>query len=386
MVVCPNCGEENPERARFCLNCGAPLTAPAKVEETRKTVTILFSDVTGSTAMGEKLDPESLRNVMTRYFDEMRAVIESHSGTVEKFIGDAIMAVFGVPVLHEDDALRAVRAAAEMRDALARLNVELERDHGVTIQTRTGVNTGEVVAGTGNQTMATGDAVNTAARLEQHAAPGDILLGEPTYRLVRHAVVAEPAPPVEAKGKSEPLTPHRLIRVSDVAPDAGRRLDSPLVGRDNELVLAEQAFERAVRERSCSLFTVFGSAGVGKSRLSQEMIRSVEGRAMVARGRCLPYGRGITFWPVIEIVHSIAGLSDDDAGDRVRGALNKLLVDEEDAGLIIERIVQVMGFGEQEVRAEETFWAVRKLFEALGRREPLAQSCWSVDRHGAAGR
>src|SRR5437763_504104 len=321
--------------------------------------------------MGEKLDPESLRNVMTRYFDEMRAVIESHSGTVEKFIGDAIMAVFGVPVLHEDDALRAVRAAAEVRDALARLNVELERDHGVAIQTRTGVNTGEVVAGTGNQTMATGDAVNTAARLEQHAAPGDILLGEPTYRLVRHAVVAEPAPPVEAKGKSEPLTPHRLIRVSDVAPDAGRRLDSPLVGRDNELVLAEQAFERAVRERSCSLFTVFGSAGVGKSRLSQEMIRSVEGRAMVARGRCLPYGRGITFWRVIEIVHSIAGLSDDDAGDRVRGALNKLLVDEEDAGLIIERIVQVMGFVEQEVRAEELFWAVRKLFEALGRREPL---------------
>ncbi|MGZ4141427.1 MAG: adenylate/guanylate cyclase domain-containing protein, partial [Actinomycetota bacterium] len=176
MAVCSNCGEENPERARFCLNCGSPLEAAASPAETRKTVTILFCDVTGSTAMGEKLDPESLRNVMSRYFDEMRAVIESHGGTVEKFIGDAVMAVFGVPVLHEDDALRAVRAAAEMRETLERLNADLERDWGVRIQTRTGVNTGEVVAGTGNQTMATGDAVNTAARLEQHAQPGEILL------------------------------------------------------------------------------------------------------------------------------------------------------------------------------------------------------------------
>ncbi len=371
MVVCANCGEENPERARFCLNCGAALTAPAKVEETRKTVTILFSDVTGSTAMGEKLDPESLRNVMTRYFDEMRTVIESHSGTVEKFIGDAVMAVFGVPVLHEDDALRAVRAAAEMREALARLNVELERDRGVTIRTRTGVNTGEVVAGTGNQTMATGDAVNTAARLEQHAAPGDILLGEQTYRLARHAVVAEPADPIGAKGKAEPVPAYRLIRVSDAPADAGRRLDSPLVGRDNELALAEQAFERAIRERSCSLFTVFGSAGVGKSRLTQEVIRSVEARATVSRGRCLPYGRGITFWPLIEIVHAIAGLSDGDSPEKARAAVRKLLADEDDADLITERVVQVLGLSEEEVRVEETFWAVRKLFESLARREPL---------------
>jgi class 3 adenylate cyclase/tetratricopeptide (TPR) repeat protein len=371
MVVCKNCGEENPERARFCLSCGASLAAPVKAEETRKTVTILFSDVTGSTAMGEKLDPESLRNVMTRYFDEMRAVIEAHSGTVEKFIGDAIMAVFGVPVLHEDDALRAVRAAAEMRDALWRLNVELERDRGVTIQTRTGVNTGEVVAGSGDQMMATGDAVNTAARLEQHAAPGDILLGEQTYRLVRHAVVAEPASPVDAKGKSEPLMPYRLIRVSDAAPDAGRRLDSPLVGRDNELALAEQAFERAVRERSCSLFTIFGSAGVGKSRLTQEVVRSVEMRATLSRGRCLPYGRGITFWPLIEIVQGMAGLSDGDSVDKARRGVRKLLAQEDDADVITDRIVQVLGLGEQEVRAEETFWAVRKLFESLARRQPL---------------
>src|ERR1043166_9984857 len=181
MATCAHCGTENPDVARFCLACGKPLgSAPAPLGDVRKVVTVLFSDVTGSTALGERLDPESLRQVMARYFDAMRTVIERHGGTVEKFIGDAVMAVFGIPVLHEDDALRAVRAAAEMRDELARLNVELERDRGVPIQTRPGVNTGEVVAGSGNQTIATGDAVKTAARLEQHAAPGEILLGEQT--------------------------------------------------------------------------------------------------------------------------------------------------------------------------------------------------------------
>jgi tetratricopeptide (TPR) repeat protein len=281
------------------------------------------------------------------------------------------MAVFGVPELHEDDALRSVRAASEMREALARLNVDLERERGITIQTRTGVSTGEVVAGTGNQTMATGDAVNTAARLEQHAAPGEILIGEPTYRLVRHAVVAEAAEPIEAKGKAKPVAAYRLIRVSDVPADAGRRLDSPLVGRDNEMAIAEQAFERAVHERSCSLFTVFGSAGVGKSRLTQEVVRAVETRATVSRGRCLPYGRGITFWPLIEIVHGMAGLSDGDSAEKARAAVRKLLAEESDADLITERIVQVLGLGEEEVRAEETFWAVRKLFESIARRGPL---------------
>jgi class 3 adenylate cyclase len=187
--TCASCGEENPDRARFCLNCGAPLPETGSApHEVRKIVTVVFSDVTGSTAMGESLDPESLRSMMTRYFDRMRAVLERHGGTVEKFIGDAVMAVFGIPQVHEDDALRAVRAAAEMSEALAELNEELERDHGVTIATRTGVNTGEVVAGTGGQTIATGDAVNVAARLEQAAKPGEILIGEDTLRLVRDAV------------------------------------------------------------------------------------------------------------------------------------------------------------------------------------------------------
>src|SRR5262245_14579584 len=193
MVTCSGCGQENPDGFAFCGSCGAPIAQQA-AREVRKTVTVVFSDVTGSTGLGEQLDPESLRRVMGRYFDEMQAVVERHEGTVEKFIGDAVMAVFGIPVVHEDDALRAVRAAAEMRGRLSALNTELERDWGVQIAVRTGVNTGEVVAGegAGGQRLATGEAVNVAKRFEEAAPPGEILLGEPTYRLVRDAVDVEP--------------------------------------------------------------------------------------------------------------------------------------------------------------------------------------------------
>ena len=321
--------------------------------------------------MGERLDPESLRNVMTRYFDEMRAVIEAHGGTVEKFIGDAVMAVFGVPVQHEDDALRAVRSAAGMRAALTRLNVELERDWGTRIQTRIGINTGEVVAGTGDQTIATGDAVNTAARLEQRADPGDILIGEPTYALVRRTVRADAVAPVDAKGKASPLVAYRLVEVFDFARDAGRRLDSPLVGRAHELHLAEEAFARSALERSCHLFTIFGSAGVGKSRLTQEAISLVEARATVCRGRCLPYGRGITFWPLAEIVHDLAGLSGAETTAEAQTKIAKLVEGDPNARLISERVAGLIGIGETTAIAEEAFWAVRKMFESLGRDRPL---------------
>ncbi|TML71149.1 MAG: hypothetical protein E6G14_02895 [Actinobacteria bacterium] len=182
MTVCAACGAENREGARFCDTCGAALHETPTVREQRKTVSVLFCDVTGSTALGERLDPESLRRVLARYFEIASAAVERHGGTVEKFIGDAVMAVFGVPVVHEDDALRAVRAAAEIREALETLNAELERDFGTTLSIRFGVTTGEVVTGT-EERLATGDAVNVAARLEQAAEPGDILLGEETVRL-----------------------------------------------------------------------------------------------------------------------------------------------------------------------------------------------------------
>ena len=245
MPTCATCGQDNPEGFRFCGGCGAALEHGEPAREVRKTVTIVFSDVTGSTALGERLDPETTRRVMGRYFDAMRAAIERHGGTVEKFIGDAVMAVFGVPTLHEDDALRAVRAAADMRAALADLNEELERDFGIRVAARTGVNTGEVVAGpdTGTRSvLATGDAVNVAARLEQAAEPGEILLGDPTHRLVRDAVRTAPVEAVQAKGKTEPVAAHRLLEVVAGAEPFARHLDAPMVGRENELSQLWQAY------------------------------------------------------------------------------------------------------------------------------------------------
>ena len=214
MIQCQVCGHDNPETNRFCGECAAPLVLTEPRSEVRKTVTIVFCDVVGSTAMGEALDPESLRRVMERFFEAMQAAIERHGGTVEKFIGDAVMAVFGVPQAHEDDALRAVRAAADMRTALAALNDDLDRDHGITLACRIGVNTGEVVAGSGARTIATGDAVNVAARLEQAASPGDILLGEDTFALVRDAVIVEPIDALLAKGKTDPLPAFRLVEIT----------------------------------------------------------------------------------------------------------------------------------------------------------------------------
>src|SRR5687767_932676 len=187
------------------MACAAPLEGDGPPSrEVRKTVTVVFADVAGSTPLGERLDPETLRRVMGRYFDRMKTVVEGHGGTVEKFIGDAVMAVFGLPTLHEDDALRAVRAAVDMRSALAELNEELERERAVAIAVRTGVNTGEVVAGDGSgETLATGDAINTAARLQQAASPGEILIGAPTHRLVREAVLAESVDDLALKGKEQ---------------------------------------------------------------------------------------------------------------------------------------------------------------------------------------
>jgi predicted ATPase/class 3 adenylate cyclase len=365
MVTCSRCGQENPEGFAFCGACGAPLAAEEPARDVRKTVTVVFSDVTGSTALGERLDPESLRRVMGRYFDEVESVVESHEGTVEKFIGDAVMAVFGIPVLHEDDALRAVRAAAEMRDRLTTLNEELERDWGVTIAVRTGVNTGEVVAGDGSegQRFATGDAVNVAKRFEEAAPAGEILLGETTYRLVRDAVEVEPTEPLELKGKSEPLPAFRLVMLAGDVPGHVRRLDSPMVGRGRELAALEQAYQRAVGERACHLFTVLGAAGVGKSRLVAEFLERVGNEATVMRGRCLAYGEGITYWPLAE---ALRGRYGDDTVAGIEGALSG-----DEVSLITERIAAAIDLGGSPGAPDETAWAVRRLFEAEGQARPL---------------
>ena len=278
MIKCPGCGEENPPKFRLCGYCGTPLAAaPAlPVHEVRKTVTIVFCDLKDSTALGERLDAEALHEVKERYFNAMAAEITRHGGKIEKYIGDAIMAVFGLPRAHEDDALRAVRAAAGMRSALARVNEDLQARYSVRLANRTGVNTGEVVANddpAADQKLATGDAVNVAARLEQAAPSGQIYLGDLTYRLVRDAVDVEAVEPLELKGKSQRLTAYRLVAALGLEGNL-RRHDTPLVGRDDELAQLEVAYREACERSQPRLVTVLGDAGAGKSRLLGEFARS----------------------------------------------------------------------------------------------------------------
>ena len=380
--ACPECGTELAAGVRFCPECGARRPEEAPSSEVRKLVTVLFADVTGSTALGEQLDPEALRALMTRYFVVMRGIIERHGGTVEKFIGDAVMAVFGIPTVHEDDALRAVRAAWEIRAALARMNTRLDAERGLSIRFRTGVNTGEVVAGdpeTGT-TLVTGDPVNTAARLEQAAPPGEILLGRLTYSLVRDAVDAEPVEPIAAKGKAEPLEAWRLAAVHAGAAGRARHLDAPLVGRDVELARLDDAWRRAVDERTPHLVTLVAPAGVGKSRLVREFIANVRedgGRALV--GRCLSYGQGITYWPVRELVHQAAGISEADTLSSARGRLDAVAPDPQTGA----RVASAIGLSQESAPQEELFLAIRRLLEHLAADQPtlvvLEDLHWAED-------
>jgi predicted ATPase/class 3 adenylate cyclase len=367
--VCPGCGEENPEKFRLCGFCGTPLSAARQPADVRKTVTIVFSDLKGSTSLGETLDSESLREVMTRYFDEMKMILERHGGTVEKFIGDAVMAVFGLPRLHEDDALRAVRAAFDMKEALAKLNRELERRWGVTLANRTGVNTGEVVAGdpVSGQRLVVGDAVNVAARLEQAAPELEVLIGEPTYRLVQAAVEVETMEPLALKGKSRPVPAYRLLSVHSGAM-LPRRPDAPLVGREEELSLLRDALARTIELGTCRQVSVIAQAGVGKTRLLQEFLRSAEG-ALVLRGHCLSYGEGITFWPMAEVVREATKISEDDSPETARAKLAPMV--REDSELVTERLASMTGLGSQDFPVEEIFWAARKLLEALAADRPV---------------
>jgi class 3 adenylate cyclase len=293
----------------------------------RKVVTVVFCDVVGSTALGESVDPEALQELLARYFERMKGIVESHGGSVEKFIGDAVMAVFGVPVAHEDDALRACRAAVEMRDALPELGVE----------GRIGVNTGEVLTGT-EERLATGDAVNVAARLEQAAEAGEVLIGAETLALVGDTVEVGEERLLELKGKGEPVAASTLLSVREVAE---RSHASRFVGRGRELGQLAEAWERALAGQRCELVTVVGDPGVGKSRLVAEALGSLDAR--VVRGRCPPYGEGITYWPVIEVVKQLAALpSDPTAAVAVRSLL---------------------GESDQGTSADQIAWAFRKLLE-----------------------
>ena len=370
MQICSNCGEENPDRFRLCGFCGTALAPEAPAEEIRRTVSIVFSDLKGSTALGERLDSEHLREALNIYFNEMRHVLERHGGRVEKYIGDAIMAVFGLPRVHEDDALRAVRAAFEMKERLVEVNELIHARFGVRLENRTGVNTGEVVAGdvSSGQRLVTGDTVNTAARLEQNAPTLEILLGESTYGLVKDAVSVEAVEPLELKGKAERVPAYLLVGVSARDDGYARRLDLPIVGREHELAELRTAFDQAVEGGSCNLVTVFAPAGTGKSRLLREFLDRISHDATTLRGRCLSYGVGITYWPIGEVVREAAGIGEHDDVEEARGKLAAMFPEHPD---VTERVGAAIGLLDTTFSAEETFWAIRRALELAAAERPL---------------
>ena len=374
MRECPACAEPNPERARFCLACGHPLSADdtVKTAELRRTVSLVFADLAGSTVLGEALDAEPLRYVTGRFFEAMRAAVEKHGGTVEKFIGDAVVAVFGTPRVREDDALRAVRAADDMRRGLAVLNEELERDYRVRLQVRIGVNTGQVVVGDDRAggSLATGDAVNVAARLEQTAGPGEVLIGEATHGLVRDYISAEPVEPLSLKGKAERVSAWRLLSVQS-APK--RTLPSnDFVGRDPQLHVLHDALRRVTRECTCQLVTVLGAAGMGKSRLAAEFAASLPDETTnVLFGQCLSYGQGATYWPLREAVLHAAELTGDESADDAARALDRVLAESPDADNVVRRLLALIGYHRDDTVPEDMAWAVRTFLEALSRQRPV---------------
>lgn len=367
MVGCASCGRENPDDARFCSHCGTPIASEAPAPAVaRKVVTVLFADVSGFTALGERLDPESLQQLVGRWFHEAQQVIARHGGVVEKYMGDCVMAVFGVPVVHEDDALRAARAALEMRDTLAELNQELARRWGVRLRVRTGVNSGEAVIGKapGGEMSTVGDTVNVAQRLEAAAPLDEVLVGEEVASLLGTAAQLEAVEPLELKGKAEPVPAWRLIAVESELSGAPARPQAPFVGRAEELALLRRTFSEVRRARTPRLATIVGPAGIGKSSLAQTFIAAERKEATAVVGHCLPYGDGITYWPVAEIVRQLAGAGTADA-------VADVLAGERDAEQIGSRLARLTGFETGAVPVEEAQWAVRKLLESVARQRPL---------------
>jgi class 3 adenylate cyclase/tetratricopeptide (TPR) repeat protein len=365
-LTCPSCGRGSPAEAAFCSGCGAKLGPTAAARESRKVVTTLFCDLVGSTSLGERHDPEVLRPLLEGYFAEAREAVERHGGRVEKFIGDAVCAVFGVPAVHEDDALRAVRAGLEIQDRLARLR----EGSPIPLEARVGITTGQVLVSAGGG-LVIGDAMNTASRLQSGAEPGQVFIGAPTWRLVRDAVAAEPAPPLAAKGKAEPVAAWRILALVPGSPARARRLDAPMVGRDREAARLAGAYRRVAEARACRLFTVLGVAGAGKSRLVEEFLGSLRDTAEVLRGRCLSYGEGVTWLALVEALRPALGLAEfagpDDVAAAVRAAAAGEGPDVAAAAAGLGGLFGLPGSGS----AEQTAWAVRRLLEARARERPV---------------
>ena len=324
----------------------------------RKLASVLFVDIVDSTRLVTGADPEVVRRRVTRFFETVSACVTLHGGIVEKFAGDAVMAAFGVPQAHEDDALRAARAALAMRDAVDELELEA----------RIGIEAGEVVVEGADSTFATGEAVNLAARLQEAARPGEILVGPTAYRLAAGALVVEDAGPLELKGIDGGLRAWRVVDLLD-GPRRPVGPRAPLVGRDAELELLENTFNRSLRDRRAHLFTIYGEAGVGKSRLAREFLDGVE-RASVLVGRALPYGEGVTYWPLGEMVKAAAGISDDDPLEEAFEKLRECCAEEAVAD-VLGLAAGLMEALEGERSPQEIAWAAREVMQGIADVQPL---------------
>jgi class 3 adenylate cyclase/tetratricopeptide (TPR) repeat protein len=358
--ICPGCGSEQPAGATFCSNCGIALREDARraadtadERQERRVVTVLFADLAGSTALGERLDPEDVRELQGELFELINAEVERFGGTTEKFAGDAVLAVFGIPQAHEDDPERAVRAALAVRESFVAFTERVHGRHGAEVGLRIGVNTGEVVSGreaaARGELMVSGDAVNVAARLQQHADPGEVLVGQRTQAATSRTISYEEHEAIEAKGKSAPVPSWVAVSAAaeqEPAPRGLAGLSAPLVGRNEELAVLSAVAARVGRERAPQLVTLFGPAGVGKSRLLAELVEQLPGARLV-RGRCLPYGEGITFWPLAEAAKAHAGILDTDPAEvalsKLRAAIESV-VPEEHVERVLEAATWTIGF------------------------------------------
>ena len=373
-LVCPRCGEENPERARFCMVCAEPLAAEAPAREERKVVSVLFVDLVGFTAASEAADPEDVRARLQEYHGRAKRVVEHFGGTIEKFVGDAVMAVFGAPVAHEDDAERAVRAGLAILDAMQELELEA----------RAAVNTGEAVVALDarpelGEGIVTGDVVNTAARLQSSAPAGSLVAGEQTYWATRHLIEYDELEPVAAKGKAEPVALWRARGArSRFGIDVEPARETPFLGREDELEVLRQVYARTLRESACHLVTLVGEPGIGKSRLVAKLAEFVDAQPELVfwrQGRCLPYGEGIALWAVGEIVKAHAGILDSDdpatAREKLSAVLEPLFPGTADQAWIGGELARLVGAGEPGGEREESFAAWRGFLEAVAAQRPL---------------
>ncbi|HEU5263783.1 MAG TPA: adenylate/guanylate cyclase domain-containing protein, partial [Gaiellaceae bacterium] len=379
-LVCPSCGRENPDDARFCAGCATPLDAgPTARREERKVVTVVFADLVGSTARAERLDPEDVRAILAPYHDRLRHELERHGGTVEKFIGDAVVGVFGAPVAHEDDPERAVRAALAIQEAIGELNAA---DPQLELEVRIGVHSGEALVSVNarpelGEAMVAGDVMNTAARLQSAAPPGGIIVGETTYRATERAIEYTDHDLVAAKGKAEPL-PARLAvaRRSAFGIDLGEGLRAPLVGRTEELDVLSSALSRLQTRREAQLVTLVGVPGIGKSRLVQELFQLVEQTPELItwrQGRSLPYGEGVALWALGEMVKAQAGILEsdraDDASAKLSAAVGDLVSDDVEARWVERHLRPLAGIRDAvsvgEASLEEAFAAWRRFLESM---------------------